>query len=246
MSRGGEYGLRYVAPRGSGQGSTVFGTLHLENLAGEHGLRYVAPQASLNAREHGLRYDAPHASLNPGGLGPRCLAVCSVCRVVLALDEIVKGKCCECWFRDCPLSVHEDDENDFSRGDVLNEGTPPGSARGPSQVADWVLPADFIAFGSLVFPRMTFVENSASVGAVCSVSGFAYPALLSQHSGVKVGGIMSSGIEDCVGRCAGHVHVPCLGNALKSPVFFIWDLELCLHFFAFLHSWIFILCLFPS
>ena len=112
----------------------------------------------MNAREHGLRYVALDSSLNSGGLGLRYVApqevMCSVCGVVLPFDETVKAICCECWFRDCPLSVHE--------------GTPPGSARGSCQVVDWVLPADEIASGSLVFPRMSFVENSVSDDAACS------------------------------------------------------------------------------
>ena len=72
---------------------------------------------------------------------------------------------------------------DSSRGAVLNEGTPSGFARGSCQVVDWVLLDDEIAFGSLVFARMPFVENSVSDDAACSVSCVASAVLPSQHSG---------------------------------------------------------------
>ena len=111
--------------------------------------------------------------------------MCSVCGVVLPHDETVRATCCECWCRASPPSVHEDDENDFSRGAVLNEGTPSGFARGSCQVVDWVLPDDEIAYGSLVFARMLFGENSVSDDAACSVSCVASAVLPSQHSGAR-------------------------------------------------------------
>ena len=109
--------------------------------------------------------------------------MCAVCGVVLPFHETVKAICCECWFRDCHESVHEDDENDSSRGAVLNEGTPSGFARGSCQVVDWVLPDGEIAYGSLVFARMPFGENSVSDDAACSVSCVVFAVLPSQHSG---------------------------------------------------------------
>ena len=110
---------------------------------------------------HGEEEVSHHSAVSPEVL-PREEVMCSVCGVLLPHDATVRATCCECWFRYCPPSVHEDDENDFGRGAVLNEATPPGSARGSYHVADWVLPADEIAFGSLVFPRMSFVGNSVS------------------------------------------------------------------------------------
>jgi hypothetical protein len=121
--------------------------------------------------------------------------MCSVCGVVLPHDETVRATCCECWFRGCLPSVLEGCEDHLGRSAVLNEATPAGSARDSCQVADWVLPDDEIAFGSLVFPRMSFVENSVSeqeqssedVQQDASVTGMVSPDL----GGTLVGTNMS-------------------------------------------------------